>query len=177
MCDSATLERPPEVCIPTPRLLDQLQLTARQHGHDEPTVASFADWCRRFLLFHNKRHPRDMGLTEIGQFLEWVARTAKDPLRALAGSRAALEFLYRAVVHLELGELPLPRPPRLLDQVHQILRVRHYSLSTERSYVQWITRFIIFHDKRHPRAMGAAEVEQFLTGRQKRGRSGYILQP
>jgi site-specific recombinase XerD len=67
------------------------------------------------------------------------------------------------VLHLDLGELPLPRPPRLLDQVRQVLRVRHYALSTEDSYVAWIVRFILFHNKRHPRDMGAAEVEQFLT--------------
>jgi hypothetical protein len=104
-----------------------------------------------------------MGLTEVGQFLESVAHTEKDPVPALAASRDALDFLYREVLRSEIGELPLPRPPRLLDQVHQVLRVRHYALSTEDCYVQWITRFILFHNKRHPRDMGAAEVEQFLT--------------
>src|SRR5262249_21659585 len=116
-----------------------------------------------FILFHQMRHPRDLGLGEIGQFLQSVARTAKDPLRDIATSRAALEFLYREVLHLDPGEFPWPRPPRLLDQVHQILRVRHYALSTEVCYVQWITRFILFHHKRHPRDLGAAEVGQFLT--------------
>jgi hypothetical protein len=38
--------------LPSPRLLDQLRLAARQRGHDEGTVATFADWCRRFILFH-----------------------------------------------------------------------------------------------------------------------------
>lgn len=53
--------------------------------------------------------------------------------------------------------------PRLLDQVRNKLRVLHYSLSTEESYVQWIRRFIRFHDKRHPRDLGAPELEAFLT--------------
>src|SRR5947208_817142 len=44
-----------------------------------------------------------------------------------------------------------------------VLRVRHYAASTEECYVQWARRFILFHRKRHPRTMGAAEVEQFLT--------------
>jgi integron integrase len=56
-----------------------------------------------------------------------------------------------------------PRPPRLLDQVRDALRVRHYSLRTEQSYLGWIKRFIFFHDKRHPAEMGAVEVEAFLT--------------
>jgi hypothetical protein len=51
----------------------------------------------------------------------------------------------------------------LLDQVRGKLRLLHYSLATERSYVGWITRFILFHDKRHPREMGAREIAQFLT--------------
>lgn len=53
--------------------------------------------------------------------------------------------------------------PRLLDQVRDTLRLRHYSLRTEESYLQWIRRFILFHDKRHPLAMGEQEVTAFLT--------------
>jgi integron integrase len=53
--------------------------------------------------------------------------------------------------------------PRLLDQVRDALRVRHYSKRTERAYVGWIRRFILFHGKRHPRAMGADEVTSFLS--------------
>lgn len=53
--------------------------------------------------------------------------------------------------------------PRLLDRVRREIRVRHYSIRTESSYVDWIKRFIIFHDKRHPNEMGASEVTAFLT--------------
>jgi len=60
-------------------LLDQLREAARQRGHPEATAAAFTDCCRRFILFHGKRHPRDLGLAEVGQFLESVARTEKDP--------------------------------------------------------------------------------------------------
>ncbi len=59
---------------------------------------------------------------------------------------------------------PVPsNPPRLLDQVSAKMRVRHYSLRTEKTYVDWIKRYIWHHDKRHPKDMGAAEVENFLT--------------
>jgi integron integrase len=54
--------------------------------------------------------------------------------------------------------------PRLLDQVRDRLRVKHYSLRTEQAYVAWIRRFILANDKRHPRDMGGDEVEAFLTG-------------
>jgi hypothetical protein len=53
--------------------------------------------------------------------------------------------------------------PRLLDQVRERIRRKHYSLRTEDAYVHWIRRFIYFHGKRHPRELGARETEQFLT--------------
>lgn len=55
------------------------------------------------------------------------------------------------------------KTPRLLDQVRARLRLRHYSLRTEQAYVGWIRRFILASDKRHPRDMGVAEVEGFLS--------------
>ena len=53
--------------------------------------------------------------------------------------------------------------PRLLDQVRDRIRRKHYSIRTEQAYVNWIRRFVLHHNKRHPRDMGAAEVEEFLT--------------
>jgi integron integrase len=54
--------------------------------------------------------------------------------------------------------------PKLLDRVRQELRLRHYSGRTEEAYVGWIRRFVVFHRKRHPREMGAAEITAFLSG-------------
>ena len=53
--------------------------------------------------------------------------------------------------------------PKLLDQVRERIRVKHYSLRTEDAYLHWIRRFIFFHGKRHPREMGGSEVEAFLS--------------
>jgi integron integrase len=55
------------------------------------------------------------------------------------------------------------QPPKLLDQLRERIRYRHYSLRTEQAYVHWVKRFIFFHDKRHPREMGRLEVEAFLS--------------
>jgi integron integrase len=52
---------------------------------------------------------------------------------------------------------------KLLDQVRDAIRLKHYSIRTEESYVDWIKRYILFHKKRHPKDMGPAEVEAFLT--------------
>src|SRR3989441_2116812 len=56
-----------------------------------------------------------------------------------------------------------PRPPKLLDRVREANRLRHGSRSTEKSYVGWIRRYILFDGKRHPAEMGAPEVTRFLS--------------
>jgi hypothetical protein len=53
--------------------------------------------------------------------------------------------------------------PRLLDQVRNVLRTKHYSIRTEQAYVDWIRRFILFHGKRHPRSLRESEVARFLA--------------
>jgi hypothetical protein len=52
---------------------------------------------------------------------------------------------------------------KLLDIVREQIRVRHYSMKTERTYIGWIKRYIFFHQKKHPIDMGKAEIEAFLT--------------
>ena len=59
--------------------------------------------------------------------------------------------------------------PRLLDQVRDTIRLKHYSIRTEQSYLGWAKRYILFHNKRHPRDMGADEVTAFLTDLAVRG--------
>jgi len=53
--------------------------------------------------------------------------------------------------------------PKLLDQVRNAIRVKHYSLRTEEAYVHWAKAYIFFHHKRHPEQMGEREISQFLT--------------
>src|SRR5258706_10510784 len=53
--------------------------------------------------------------------------------------------------------------PKLLDQVRALLRSKHYSRRTEQSYIDWITRYVRFHQLRHPRELGATDIAAFLT--------------
>lgn len=55
------------------------------------------------------------------------------------------------------------RPKKLLEQVQDVVRLKHYSYQTEKTYIYWIRRYILFHDKRHPKDMESAEIEAFLT--------------
>ena len=64
----------------------------------------------------------------------------------------------------------VPRKLRLLDTVGETLRRRHYTRRTERAYVGWIRRYIVFHEKRHPDEMGATEVSRFLSSLAVEGR-------
>jgi integron integrase len=59
--------------------------------------------------------------------------------------------------------LPAGAAPRLLDRVRTALRTRHYSRKTEKTYVGWIRRFVLFHGRRHPSDMGATEVTRYLS--------------
>ena len=64
---------------------------------------------------------------------------------------------------MEKANTPSNARPKLLDQVRDKIRLKHYSIRTEQAYVDWIKRFILFQHKRHPAEMGAAEAEAFLT--------------
>jgi len=51
------------------------------------------------------------------------------------------------------------RPKKLLDQVRDTIRLKHYSMSTETTYMAWAKRYILFHHKRHPKDMDVPEIE------------------
>jgi integron integrase len=57
----------------------------------------------------------------------------------------------------------MSQPPKLLDQMRDKLRLKHYAYKTEKSYLNWAKRYILFHNKRHPKEMGSTEIEAFLT--------------
>ena len=58
---------------------------------------------------------------------------------------------------------PVSRGKKLLDQYSEALRNRHYSLRTEKTYIAWVRQYILYHHKRHPREMGVAEINDFIT--------------
>jgi hypothetical protein len=68
-----------------------------------------------------------------------------------------------ALIAREQAPPPAPGRRRLLDRVRDALRARHYSRRTEKAYVAWIRRYILFHGKRHPSEMGAPELTRYLS--------------
>ena len=55
------------------------------------------------------------------------------------------------------------KPKKLLDQVRDTLRVKHYAYRTEKTYILWISRYILFDNKGHPKEMGTRDIQAFLT--------------
>ena len=115
---------------PPPRkLLDQLRDKARLLHLSRRTEDAYADWARRFILFHNKRHPKDMGAAEIEGFLSHLARDRLVAASTQNQAFSALLFLYQKVLQVELpaiDALRARRPKRLpvvlsTDEVRRLL--------------------------------------------------------
>ena len=140
---------------PKPRLLDQVRQAVRALHYGDRTEEAYVDWVRRFVLFHNKRHPAEMTEPEVNQFLAHVAHSEHVSASDHAQATAAVRFLYSRVLNKPLAGLadaaarpPIAGPtqpagqrqPKLLDRVRQTIRTLHYSPRTEQAYVYWITR-------------------------------------
>jgi integron integrase len=94
--------RPGDIVRPTPKLLDQVRETIRRKHYSLRTESTYIDWIKRYIFFHHKRHPKDMGATEIEQFLNHLAVEKRVAASTQNQALSALIFLYRAVLRLDL---------------------------------------------------------------------------
>jgi integron integrase len=155
-----------------PKLLEQVRNALRTRHYSAHAEQATVTWITRFILFHDKQHPNAMTASEVMAFLNSLADTAERN-----EARLAILFLYRQVLNRPL-DLPSDAPATvapamqraavdplaaLLDQAREALRVKHYAYSTEQSYLDWIKRFIRYHNQRHPSELGGAAVAAFLT--------------
>ncbi|MBI4911122.1 MAG: integron integrase [Acidobacteria bacterium] len=85
-----------------PRLLDRLREELRLRHYSLRTEEAYADWARRFILFHGRRHPRELGGPEVGAFLTHLAVERRVSASTQNQAKAALLFLYRSVLGLDL---------------------------------------------------------------------------
>ncbi|WP_435628085.1 integron integrase [Candidatus Ferrigenium straubiae] len=86
----------------SPKLLDRMRAEIRVRHYSIRTEESYVDWARRFILFHDKRHPKDMGADEVQSFLSHLAVERKVSSSTQNQAKSALLFLYREVLHVEL---------------------------------------------------------------------------
>jgi len=95
-----------------PKLLDQVREKIRRLNYAYSTEKAYLSWIKRFILFHNKRHPSDMGAVEIEAFLTHLAVDKVVSPSTQNQALAALQFLYNEVLHLPLDEDILPVPAK-----------------------------------------------------------------
>ncbi len=88
-----------------PRLLDQVRSAIRVRHYSRRTEDAYLYWIRRFILFHNKRHPLEMGKTEVEAYLSWLAEACNVAASTQNQALSAILFLYRDVLQIEIGWL------------------------------------------------------------------------
>jgi integrase len=117
-----------------PKLLDQVRDVIRRKHYSFRTEQTYIDWIRRFILFHGKRHPNEMAEREVTEFLTYLARERKVAASTQNQALSALLFLYKEVLHREIGWLDqverVKRPARLpvvltRDEVRKIFAHLH----------------------------------------------------
>ena len=75
-----------------------------------------------------------------------------------------------------MSESTSPKPKKLLDQLRDVIRIKHYSYATEKTYLHWVKRDILFHNKRHPAEIGVPEIEAFLSHLAQEGHVSALTQ-
>ncbi|MCK9385608.1 MAG: phage integrase N-terminal SAM-like domain-containing protein [Nevskia sp.] len=85
-----------------PKLLEQLRVALRAHHYSIRTEHAYLDWARRFILFHGKRHPKDMGPSEVGPCLSHLAVDRSVAPSTQNQAKSAILFLYMRVLKIDL---------------------------------------------------------------------------
>src|SRR3989304_3366115 len=86
------------------KLLDQVREVIRKKHYSIRTEQAYVDWIKRYILFHQKRHPKDMGENEIARFISFLAMEKKVAASTQNQALNAIVFLYKQVLHIELGD-------------------------------------------------------------------------
>ena len=87
------------------KLLEQLIDQIRMKHYSRKTGEAYGNWCKQFILFHNKRHPREMGVKEIEAFLNYLANVRKVSASTQNQALYAIEFLYREVLGIQIARV------------------------------------------------------------------------
>lgn len=128
-----------------PKLLDQIRATIRTLHYSIRTEEAYVDWARRFILFHKKRHPRDMGKEEIEAFLTHLAVERRVSASTQSQAKAALLFLYQKVLKVDvdwLKDAVAAKQPQRLPTVLTVEEVR--SLLAHMKGETWLIASLLY---------------------------------
>lgn len=84
------------------KLLEQLADAIREKHYSRKTVEAYVMWCKRFILYHHKRHPREMGREEVAQYMTYLATVAGVAAKTQNQALAAIKFMYRQVLRIDI---------------------------------------------------------------------------
>jgi integron integrase len=104
-----------------PKLLDQVRHAIRTRHYSRRTETTYADWIRRFIIFHRKKHPSTMGAPEITAFLSWLATTRRVSASTQNQALSAVLFLYRHVLRIDVDRIEQVPRARLPHRVPVVL--------------------------------------------------------
>lgn len=123
-----------EGAAPPPKLLDRMRIHLRTRHYSIRTEEAYVDWARRFILFHRKRHPQDMGAAEVEAFLSYLAVERHVSASTQNQAKAALLYLYKQVLGIDLpwlDEVIQAKRPKRLPVVLTPAEVRSLLMHTE----------------------------------------------
>ena len=106
---------------PSPKLLDRVRHTIRARHYSRRTEEAYAHWIRRYIVFHRKTHPSEMGAAEISTFLTWLAVERHVSASTQNQALSAVLFLYKDVLGIEVGRLDEVPRARLAIRVPVVL--------------------------------------------------------
>jgi len=126
-------------------LLESVRLALRVRRYSERTVVSYVGWVRKYVVFHGRRHPRELGAGEVARFLEHLAVEGAVSASTQNQALAALLFLYEAVLGLELGALGLVAHAKRPARVPMVLsRMEVRSVLSRLQGVWWLMGSLLY---------------------------------
>ncbi len=103
------------------KLLERVRQAIRTRHYSRRTEEAYAHWIRRYIVFHGKRHPRDMGAAEISAFLTWLAVERRVSASTQNQALASVLFLYRDVLAIDVGSIPAAVRARTPERLPVVL--------------------------------------------------------
>lgn len=110
-----------------PKLLEQIRLACLRRHYSPRTASSYIYWCRQYILFHKKRHPNDLGKTEVEQFLNDLVKNRHLSASSQSQALNAIIFMYKQVLEVDIGwldNLVRAKRPQFLPTVLSVQEVR-----------------------------------------------------
>lgn len=123
----------------------------------------YAPFQNPYIKLHQKREPKAIINPEVEQIPKAISPQITEHTIAPKTKKEPKKEILEMSLAIPQPNIKQQSSPGLLETVRNALRTKHYSIRTEEVYLAWIKRFILFHNKKHPRELGASDVEQFLT--------------